>query len=303
MTMISSVSGQGWSNMQGMQLPDPAQMAEDLFSKIDTSGQGYIEKSDLETAFSELSSDTDVDALFSQLDTDGDGKVTQSEFTSTLQQLDAQMVQMQVQQGMGSMPPPPPPGGQGGDEGFTQDELESQLAEISDSDSDSDSNRATLISSIVDNFDEADSDGDGKVNFDEAMSYAEANGISVDEPVQQAGAMPPPPPPGGPQAGGSQSFSVEELQAQLEAIGDTDSTRSTLISSIIDNFDEVDTDGDGMVSDEEAMAYGKANGLGPDSESVASTSSVSSDTALKIMELMRAYGLGIENESSLSVSA
>ena len=149
-----------------------------LFSKIDTSNKGYIEKDDLVSAFSSLTSTSDTSAsdVFSQLDSDSDGKVTESEFSSTLQQL-AETLNSQYDQSrmQGAMPPPPPPPAD--DAGFTEDELTSQLEEIGDTDS----ARSSLISSIVENFEAADTDGDGdgKVSHTEAMTYAEANDIAT----------------------------------------------------------------------------------------------------------------------------
>lgn len=169
-------------------------MASQLFSRLDTSSKGYLEKSDLTSAFSKISSNssssssTSVDDVFAALDSDSDGKVTESEFSSTLaklqEQLESNFRQSQTQgsqgghgghggmggpggaggpQGAGGMPPPPP----ANDQGFTQDELKSQLDEIGSSDS----QRSSLISKIVDNFSAADSDSDGKVTFQEAMAY------------------------------------------------------------------------------------------------------------------------------------
>lgn len=174
---ISSVS----SNMAGMQMhgmrqrPDPAQMAEKLFDKLDTSGQGYLQKADFQSAFENLgtsssSATTNVDDLFTQLDSDSDGKVTKDEFSSSLQkladQLDQQFQSMRMQGGMGGMPPPPPPN----DAGFTKDELSSQLEAAGSSDS----QRSSLISSVVENFDAADTDGNGKVSFQEAMAFEQS---------------------------------------------------------------------------------------------------------------------------------
>lgn len=153
-----------------------------LFSRLDSKGQGYLEKSDFASAFSAIGDDDEssVADVFAALDSDSDGKVTESEFSSTLsklqKELDSQFEQMRMQgmmaghgpQGMaGGMPPPPPPAD---DEGFTQDELEAQLTGIEDTDSE----RASLISSIVSNFEAADTDGDGKVSFQEAMAYKES---------------------------------------------------------------------------------------------------------------------------------
>jgi Ca2+-binding EF-hand superfamily protein len=94
---MNSVGCIGSSNsmvMQGMHAtkrPDPAAMAETLFSKLNTVGQGYIQKSDLQNAFDQISlssnstsSSASVDELFSQLDSSSDGKVTKSELSDTL---------------------------------------------------------------------------------------------------------------------------------------------------------------------------------------------------------------------------
>ncbi len=192
MSSIGNISGYGASAMSGMprmQRPDPSKMAEELFSKLDAKGQGYIEKSDLESAFGQLSptraseNSASVEEVFNSLDGDGDGKVTQDEISSSLQkltaELDAQFNKMREggMKGMGGMPPPPPPQDveEPGGAGFTKEELTGQLEEIGSSDS----KRSALISKIVDNFEEADSDGDGKVSFKEAMAYDQASQTSA----------------------------------------------------------------------------------------------------------------------------
>ena len=166
--------------------------ASSLFSRLDTNNQGYLQKSDLESAFSKVagkngSGSADAGEIFSQLDGDSDGKVTQDELASTLQgladQLDSQFHSMRMGHG-GGMPPPPQGGPEGAngtgnmpppppenDTGFTKDELTSQLEEIGSSDS----KRANFISNIVNNFEAADADGDGKVSFKEARAFSAAN--------------------------------------------------------------------------------------------------------------------------------
>ena len=67
---------------------------------------------------------------------------------------------------MQGMPPPPPPpsgaqGSNGADEGFTSDELKTQLDAIGESDA----KRATLINKVLNNFSAADVDGNGKVIY------------------------------------------------------------------------------------------------------------------------------------------
>lgn len=150
-----------------------------LFAKLDTKSQGYLEQSDLVSAFSKIASDTNASVaadVFAALDSDSDGKITESEFSTTLsklqEELDSQFNEMRMHghggnggpQGMaGAMPPPPPPQD---DEGFTKDELSSQLEEIGSSDS----QRSSFISNVIQNFDEADTNGDGKVSFAEAQA-------------------------------------------------------------------------------------------------------------------------------------
>lgn len=174
MSSISSVGSYTSTTVnQRMHRPDPSKMVDKLFSELDTTSKGYLEKSDLQSAFSQLSGSgtssggASVDDVFKQLDSDGDGKVTKDEMSSSLQkiadQLDSQFDQMRMS---GGMPPPPPAGGKN-DTGFSKDELKSQLSEIGSSDS----NRSDLISKIVNNFEAADTDSDGKVSFKEAMAY------------------------------------------------------------------------------------------------------------------------------------
>lgn len=155
-----------------------SQFASALFSKIDTRQQGYISQDDLTTAFSLVDqargkrSDIDAAEVFKQFDSDSDGKVTKDEFSTAIENLAAQLDQQLMSSrmggaggpgGEGGMPPPPPKD----DAGFTKDQLSSQLEEIGSSDS----KRSELLNKIVSNFDKADTDGDGKVSFKEAMAY------------------------------------------------------------------------------------------------------------------------------------
>lgn len=155
-----------------------SQFASALFSKIDTRQQGYISQDDLTTAFSLVDqargkrSDIDAAEVFKQFDSDSDGKVTKDEFSTAIENLAAQLDQQLMSSrmggaggpgGAGGMPPPPPKD----DAGFTKDQLSSQLEEIGSSDS----KGSELLNKIVSNFDKADTDGDGKVSFKEAMAY------------------------------------------------------------------------------------------------------------------------------------
>ncbi len=188
MSSIGGISGSNGMMMQGMDRPNPAKMAENLFAKLDTGGQGYIEKSDLQSAFDKISSSSDkspsVDELFTKLDTNSDGKVTKSEFTDTLkkvaEELDNQFMSSRMSGGMGGMPPGGmggmPPGGQGG--GLSKDELSSTADAIGSSNS----SASSSIKDLVSNFDKADTNGDGKVSFQEAMNYQQKNAASGSSP-------------------------------------------------------------------------------------------------------------------------
>lgn len=183
--MVSSISGYSSASAMAMTRPDPSQMASKLFSRLDTKGQGFIEQSDLQSAFSQVfgnaSSSQANDAssqLFSALDGDSNGKVTESEFSSGMQKLAEALDSQAFSSRMGAaggMPPPPPPGGGQDDAGFTQDELQSQLEEVGSTDS----RRSSLISSVVENFDKADTNGDGKVSATEAMAYEQSTQSST----------------------------------------------------------------------------------------------------------------------------
>jgi Ca2+-binding EF-hand superfamily protein len=168
----------------GMKRPDPTEMANDLFSKLDTSGQGYIGKADLQNAFDQTASKADASGsstsandLFSQLDANGDGKVTKQEFTDSVKkladQLDQQFQSARMQNSMsqmGEIPPGPPPG-VGEDKGMTKDQLTSAAQAVSGSDS----SLSSMLTNIAQNFDAADTNQDGKVTMQETLAYQQSS--------------------------------------------------------------------------------------------------------------------------------
>lgn len=159
--------------------PDPSQLASDLFSKIDSSGKGYIDKTDLQNALNGLSSSSSstssdsgtasVDDIFSSLDSNGDGKVTEQEMSSSLSkiadELEAQANSSRMNQARGDMPPPPPDGADSA--GLTKDQLTQMASDVQSSDS----NLSSDLTQLVQNFSAADSNGDGKISMQEAMAY------------------------------------------------------------------------------------------------------------------------------------
>lgn len=239
MSTIGSVSSSYASSVMSHRppRPDASKMADQLFSQLDTTSKGYLEKSDLQSAFSQVastsasssSSDASVDDVFKQLDSDGDGKVTKDELSSSLKkladQLDSQFDQMRMgnqgsqgSQGAQGMPPPPPPGGQD-DAGFSKDELQSQLSDIGSSDS----TRSDLISKIVNNFDKADTDSDGKVSFTEAMAYDQKTSSSSTSGNDGTGST---------DSASSEQAIMKRIVELMQAYRDSDTNQASLLGSL-----------------------------------------------------------------------
>ena len=141
------------------------------------------------------------------------------------------------------------------------------------------------------------------------QKLAESLDSQFDE-MRMQGGMPPPPPPGEDDAG----FTEEELTDQLAEIGGTDSSRASLISNVVNNFDAADTNEDGKVSFQEAIAYDKANPASSSSsttDSTNSTDSTSSATSVassdttdaqvfrQLMDLLRTYGSADDSTKNL----
>ncbi len=74
--------------MRSTQRPSREQFAEKLFSKLDTTGQGFVTKTDLLAASSQAKSvekaTANIDALFAKLDANQDDKLSLQEFTDGL---------------------------------------------------------------------------------------------------------------------------------------------------------------------------------------------------------------------------
>lgn len=329
MSSISSVngSGSGFSMMSGMKRPDPSKMVDNLFSKLDTTSKGYLSKSDLQSALSQLSgsdsssstgsssssnstnSSTTVDEMFKKLDSNSDDKITKDEMSSGMKKLadalDSQMNQMRMNgtsQG-GSRDSTTTSGMNRPDPSKMVDDLFSKLdttnkgyLEKSDLQSalsqspGSGSSSGTSSSPNVDEiFKKLDNNGDGKLTKSEMTS-----GMSSTAQAGKGGGTPPPggmPPPG---AGGANSASG------------TSSTSSTQSSSSTKTYDPADGNQDGKVSEQERIAYAQAKQDKASASSASSTSTNSDAKVMKqIMDLMHAYSSfdSSTNNSGLSVTA
>ncbi len=180
---------------------DTSKIAENVFSKLDTKNQGYLEVTDLETAFGNIASssstgstssdgtssstsstntagnNTSINDLFKKLDSDGDGKITKSEFSDGIKKLsDALETQFNARRtrgAEGSRPPPPPPPPEGSD-GADQAGLDkTQLTDLSAEVGKTNSSAGAALNQVAQNFEAADTNQDGQVSLQETLAYLE----------------------------------------------------------------------------------------------------------------------------------
>lgn len=155
-----------------------SQITSNIFSKLDTSNQGTIDATSLSKALSGSSAD-EVSDLVSSMDTDGDSKISKSELSQGIENLFSQLQNASLQADGAQGMPPPPPGGAGGpppprggsdeeDTGLTQDQMQ-EMASSTD-----DSKLSELLNNVASNFEAADTNGDGKVTQQEAMTYQQS---------------------------------------------------------------------------------------------------------------------------------
>ena len=90
MSSLSGASGASspWSSMGGSSVS----RQERMFAKIDSNGDGSVDKAELQTAFDAIAQKTggtakSADALFGKFDTDGDGKLSASELSTGMKSL------------------------------------------------------------------------------------------------------------------------------------------------------------------------------------------------------------------------
>lgn len=165
--MSSAIGGAGGcssaGSMSGMQRPDSSKMVDNLFSKLDTKGQGYIEKSDFQGAFDKVASKTaSVDDVFKALDGNDDGKITKQEMSDSVTKLADQLVsQLQSMRMSGKE------GGGLGGVGMSKNDISSMV--------DSTGGTSQTLNDLSQNFDAADTNQDGTISAQELMAYQASN--------------------------------------------------------------------------------------------------------------------------------
>jgi len=195
MSSISGVSGNSNSYFQQTgntqrRERDTSKIADNVFSKLDTKNQGYLEVQDLETAFNNIASNStsgsssatgtasstgSVNDLFKKLDSDGDGKLTKTEFSDGIKKLsdalEGQFNARRTRGPEGAPPPPPPPEGEGTADKDGLDKA--QLTDLSAKVGQSNSGAGAALSQVAQNFEAADTNQDGKVSLQETLAYLE----------------------------------------------------------------------------------------------------------------------------------
>lgn len=163
-------------------------------------------------------------------------------------------------------------------------------------------------------FTTLDSDGDGSITQTEFSDGIQTLVDALQSQLQSSrlqssdsegmGMMPPPPPP--PMQGTDEGFTQEELTSMSAEIADSDSRMSTLMSNLASNFDSADTDGNGRISHDEAMAFDQSQQTAStDSTTTDSDSSVTDNAQLlaQLVQLLQNYGVAEQSTTSLSTAA
>jgi len=275
-----AISGVGSSSAWTVQRPDATKIANDLFAKVDTTNQGYIDKASLQSALGSNAADSasDVDQLFSQIDSDQDGKITKQELTDGVKQLadalDAQFDSSRIARAGGGQPPPPP----STDDIFASLDTKNQgyidkeeLQAAFDANS---TDTAANTEKVEQLFKTLDADGDNKITKTELSTGLQQMG----GPEQQAdGAV------GGVDASAATAEAKPAGGARPSGSGSGESSASDTTS-----YEAADANKDGTVSLQELVAYQASH---PTAETSESDAQNSMKAVMKIVEqLTQTYG-------------
>jgi len=151
-----------------------SQLASDLFSSIDTDGDGVISKSELETAVTNAGGSTDeADALYAKLDPDNTGSVSESAFAQALQ----------------PPPPPPPPSSDSSTSSDSSDSSSSTGSSSSSSSSPTDTASVDALKALIEAMNEtsaADSSGTDSGSTDTGASNSSSGAASSADDAMKA---------------------------------------------------------------------------------------------------------------------
>jgi len=150
-----------------------SQLASDLFSSIDTDGDGVISKSELETAVTNAGGSTDeADAFYAKLDPDNTGSVSESAFAQALQP-----------------PPPPPPSSDSDTSGDSSDSSSSAASSSGSSSNSTDTASFDALKALIEAMNEtsaADSNGTDSGSTDTSASSSSSGAASSADDAMKA---------------------------------------------------------------------------------------------------------------------
>ncbi len=210
MSSISSVSGanSAWSTLASNRA---SQMREKMFAKADADSSGSVDSSELQGMLDKFSEKTGTslgtaDDLMSKMDTSGDGSLSQDELADGMQSVmpppPSTMAFAQQRTGHaggdgdGDHDGPPPAGGPGGPPpaGATSGASSSTSASSTDSstldplDTNQDgtvSAEERLVGALKDILAQADGNGDKKLSGSEASSFKDQLSAAIDNAIKQ----------------------------------------------------------------------------------------------------------------------
>lgn len=253
--MISGIGSSGYS--QGMAAlwnqasrPDPAQMAQELFTTTDADGSGSITQEELTAALAAKSSGgsgPDATELFSTMDADGDGLVTEDEHESGLASMHKDLAQASMMTSVG----------------MSMSESSSSLADQLFSATDADGDGVLTAEELADAIEAKNAESGGSVDAEELFAALDADGDGLITAAEHeagleslrannAAGL------GGGQSGSSDDDEEETYDAAdtnedgivdteelLESLGVATSSESEMAASLFDAFD---ADSDGSIS-------------------------------------------------------
>jgi len=177
------------SNTVRPQRPDPSALVDQVFSQLDTTNKGYLNKTDVQSAYDKLASSNSsspssstssnsaskTDSVFKALDSNSDGQITKQEFKDGLQKLSDQLdahfnnsrtkvagQDNQTNQTQEAKGPPPPPPSHGSNDSAGKTDSSSSAS-------------SSTSSSATKSYDPADTNKDGIVSEEERLAYTQSH--------------------------------------------------------------------------------------------------------------------------------